>query len=79
MGLDSSWLGKDLNRESIDRLDSLSKRYGINISFEGGEAETLTIDCPIFRKRLSIKNFKIVWDGQRGMFEILDHALVPKE
>jgi ABC transporter with metal-binding/Fe-S-binding domain ATP-binding protein len=79
MGLDSSWLGKDLNRESIDRLDSLSKRYGINISFEGGEAETLTIDCPIFKKRLSIKKFKIVWDGQRGMFEILDHVLIPKE
>jgi ABC transporter with metal-binding/Fe-S-binding domain ATP-binding protein len=79
MGLDPSWLGKDLNRELIDRLDSLGKRYGINISFEGGEAETLTIDCPIFRKRLSIKKFKIVWDGQRGMFEILDHALIPKE
>jgi diphthine-ammonia ligase len=79
MGLDSSWLGKDLNRESIDRLNLLSKRYGINISFEGGEAETLTIDCPIFKKRLSIKKFKIVWDGQRGIFEILDHALIPKE
>jgi uncharacterized protein (TIGR00290 family) len=79
MGLDFSWLGKDLTRELIEKLDVLSKRYGINISFEGGEAETVTIDCPIFKKRLSIKRSKIEWDGQRGIFEILDHALIPKE
>lgn len=79
MGLDFSWLGKDLTRELIDKLDVLSKRFGINISFEGGEAETITIDCPIFKRRLSIKRSKIEWDGQRGIFEILDHALIPKE
>jgi diphthine-ammonia ligase len=79
MGLDFSWLGKDLTRELICELDVLSKRYGINISFEGGEAETLTIDCPIFKKRISIKRSRIKWDGQRGIFEILDHSLIPKE
>ena len=78
-GLDFSWLGKDLTRELIGKLAVLSKRYGINISFEGGEAETLTMDCPIFKKKLSIKSFRIQWDGQRGIFEILDHSLLPKE
>jgi diphthine-ammonia ligase len=79
MGLDRSWLGTDLDRKSIDKLDLLSKRYGINLSFEGGEAETLTLDCPIFKKRLSIEKSNIKWDGQRGIFEILEHVLIPKE
>jgi diphthine-ammonia ligase len=78
-GLDFSWLGKDLTRELIGKLAVLSKRYGINISFEGGEAETLTMDCPIFKKKLLIKSSRIQWDGQRGIFEILDHSLLPKE
>jgi diphthine-ammonia ligase len=78
-GLDFSWLGKDLTRELIGKLAVLSKKYGINISFEGGEAETLTMDCPIFKKKLSIKRSRIMWDGQRGIFEILDHSLLPKE
>jgi diphthine-ammonia ligase len=79
MGLDFSWLGKDLTRELIGKLAVLSKRYGINITFEGGEAETLTMDCPIFMKKLSIKCSRIHWDGQRGIFEIIDHSLIPKE
>lgn len=79
MGLDCSWLGTDLDRKSIAKLDLLSKRYGINLSFEGGEAETLTLDCPIFKKRLSIEKSNIKWDGQRGIFEILEHVLIPKE
>ena len=79
MGLDRSWLGTDLDRKSIAELDLLSKRYGINLSFEGGEAETLTLDCPIFKKRLSIEKSNIKWDGQRGIFEILEHVLIPKE
>jgi diphthine-ammonia ligase len=79
MGLDRSWLGTDLDRKSIAKLNLLSKRYGINLSFEGGEAETITLDCPIFRKRLSIEKSNIKWDGQRGIFEILEHVLIPKE
>lgn len=79
MGLDRSWLGTDLDRKSIAKLNLLSKRYGINLSFEGGEAETLTLDCPIFKKRLSIEKSNIKWDGQRGIFEILEHVLIPKE
>lgn len=79
MGLDRSWLGTDLDRKSIAKLNLLSKRYGINLSFEGGEAETITLDCPIFKKRLSIEKSNIKWDGQRGIFEILEHVLIPKE
>jgi len=78
MGLDKEWLGKQIDRAALKRLDTLSKKYGFNLTFEGGEAETLVIDCPIFHKRLQINSAKTHWDGQRGIFEIQDVALVEK-
>jgi hypothetical protein len=32
----------------------------------------------MFSKKLDIKSANILWDGQRGIFEILEVALVPK-
>jgi diphthine-ammonia ligase len=78
MGLDKKWLGISLDREALNRLKRLSQKYRFNLSFEGGEAETLVIDCPIFYKRLQINKSKIHWDGQRGMLEIVEAALVEK-
>lgn len=76
MGLGRDWLGVTLDRALLSQLVSLSKKYGFNITFEGGEAETLVTDCPLFYKRLDIKKAKIHWDGQRGIFEILEVALI---
>ena len=78
MGLDESWLGMTLDNNSLYKLKHLSKKYGFNITFEGGEAETLTLDCPLFKKRLEIKDARSHWDGQRGIFEILEVALISK-
>lgn len=78
MGLEKEWLGKRLDRDSLAKLEKLSKKYGFNLTFEGGEAETLVTDCPLFRKRLEIKRANAHWDGQRGIFEILEAALVDK-
>jgi diphthine-ammonia ligase len=78
MGLDERLLGVSLDREVLYRLKLLSQKYSFSISFEGGEAETLVVDCPIFYKRLQINKAKIHWDGQRGMLEIMEVALVEK-
>jgi diphthine-ammonia ligase len=78
MGLDKEWLGKQLNKTSLAKLSALSKKYGFNLTFEGGEAETLVTDCPIFRKKLVINSAVTHWDGQRGIFEIRDVSLVEK-
>jgi diphthine-ammonia ligase len=79
MGLGEEWLGRELDEEAIAKLVSLSKRYGFNLTFEGGEAETLVTDCPLFWKKLQINAANIHWDGQRGIFEIQDVALVEKK
>jgi len=78
LGLDSTWLGKIITKDNLIILKKLSLKYQFNITFEGGEAETLVIDCPLYKKRISIKDHKTSWDGIRGMFEILDVDLIEK-
>lgn len=78
MGLEANWLGTNITPENLQTLIFLSKKYGFNISFEGGEAETLVLDCPIFKKRLEIRKSKTRWDGQRGIVEISDIVLLDK-
>jgi ABC transporter with metal-binding/Fe-S-binding domain ATP-binding protein len=80
MGLEKCWLGKSLDRSSVITLSSLSKKFGFNLAFEGGEAETLVLDCPLFEKeRINIDKAFVHWDGQRGIFEILEASLVSKK
>ena len=57
------------------KLDQLAKKFGFNVNFEGGEAETLVVDCPLFSQPLKILDSKKHWDGIRGRFEILDAEL----
>jgi ABC transporter with metal-binding/Fe-S-binding domain ATP-binding protein len=78
MGLGKEWLGAVLDNKSLDALYVLSKKYGFNLNFEGGEAETLVLDCPLFHSRLEIMTANSRWDGQRGIFEIREAVLVEK-
>jgi diphthine-ammonia ligase len=79
MGLEKCWLGKTFDRSSLATLSSLSRKFGFNLAFEGGEAETLVLDCPLFQKeRININNSCVHWDGQRGIFEITEASLVSK-
>ncbi len=70
-GLDESWLGKKLTKQDLDTLILLSEKYGFNLSFEGGEAETFVTNCPLFSHPITITESKIHWDGYRGRFEIV--------
>ncbi|KAG2478753.1 MAG: ATP-binding protein [Nitrosopumilales archaeon] len=74
-GLDEKWLGKEITIQDLEKLDQLSKKYGFNINFEGGEAETMVIDCPLFSHPIMILKSRKIWDGIRGRFEILDAEL----
>jgi len=69
-GLDETWLGKIITTHDILQLNKLSGKYGFNLNFEGGEAETFVIDCPLYSYPIITNKSKITWDGYRGMFEI---------
>ena len=77
-GLDESWLGRIIDDDAIDELVKLNEKYSINMAFEGGEAETLTIDGPIFKKRLKIIKDKKEWHLDSGVYIIEDAVLEEK-
>ena len=74
-GLDDSWLGKTISKSDVVSLKHLSKKFGFNLSFEGGEAETFVINCPLFTNSIKINRSEKKWDGYRGRFEIVDAGL----
>jgi len=74
-GLDDSWLGKTISKSDIFSLKKLSKKFGFNLNFEGGEAETFVINCPFFTNPIKINKSQKEWDGYRGRFEIVDAEL----
>ncbi|KAI5646301.1 diphthamide synthase domain-containing protein [Phthorimaea operculella] len=60
LGLDPrAHLGLSL-REIQPHLLLMADKYGINVCGEGGEYETFTLDCPLFRKRLIIDEKEMV-------------------
>ncbi|WP_405306565.1 TIGR00289 family protein [Methanobrevibacter sp.] len=77
-GLDESWLGRIIDEKAIDELVKLNEKYHVDIAFEGGEAETLAIDGPIFKKRLEILKYKKEWHLDSGVFIIEDAVLKEK-
>ena len=77
-GLDESWLGRLIDDEAIDELVRINEKYQINIAFEGGEAETLAIDGPIFKKRIKILKDKKEWHLDSGVYIIEDAVLEDK-
>lgn len=78
-GLDESWLGRKVDLESLDEIKELNKKYGMHMAFEGGEAETLVLDGPVFNKKIKIIESETIWDRDSGYFLIKDAALVENE
>ncbi len=77
-GLDETWLGRIIDDETIDELIKINEKYYVDIAFEGGEAETLAIDGPIFKKRIEILKYKKEWHLDSGIFIIEDAVLKEK-
>lgn len=78
-GLDESFLGKVITKEDVGKLAEINKKYGISLMFEGGEAETLVISCPIFKKKLIIeKAEKIMESENTGIYKITKASLESK-
>jgi len=78
-GLDESWLGRVIDEDLLEELRVLNEKHGLHMAFEGGEAETLVLDGPIFKKRLNILDTKKVWNVDSGHLVIKDAELVDKD
>eukprot|EP01024_Parvocaulis_polyphysoides_P037319 TRINITY_DN33240_c1_g1_i2.p3 TRINITY_DN33240_c1_g1~~TRINITY_DN33240_c1_g1_i2.p3 ORF type:complete len:126 (-),score=32.15 TRINITY_DN33240_c1_g1_i2:18-395(-) len=64
LGLDpKNCLGKQIS-EVEDQLLELRKKFGINVCGEGGEYETVTLDCPLFKfGRICVEEWKTEIQG----------------
>jgi uncharacterized protein (TIGR00290 family) len=77
-GLDRSWLGKEINHDTLKQLEELNRKYQISLVGEGGEYESLVLDCPIFKKRLEIIESRIKFENDFGTLEIQKVRLLEK-
>jgi len=68
-GLEKEWLGKVIDEKELVKLKKASKKHLFHIGFEGGEAETFVLDCPLFKRKLELVKGKVHWNeiqsGQR--------------
>lgn len=69
-GLGEDWLGKEIDYACIKELVVLNDIYGLNVAGEGGEYETLVIDCPLYHHHLIIEGEKKVWRRDSGVLWI---------
>lgn len=74
-GLDQSFLGSRIDEETVGRLVEVHNRHGINLSFEGGEAESFVLDAPLFKKSIKIVKAHHFWSGTSGSY-IIDKAVL---
>ena len=79
MGMDSSWLGQKLTYDVVKKLLELGRLYGISLSGEGGEYETLVLDMPLFKKRIKLLKSEVKWYRNWGVLEIREANLEEKQ
>ena len=69
-GLDARWLGKVVDKKSLEELKKESKKYGFRIDFEGGEAETAVLYMHGFKREIEI-DYEVEKEGEyRYLLEI---------
>jgi asparagine synthase (glutamine-hydrolysing) len=77
-GLGPDWLGKELTVDAVEELSDLHETCYVCTGGEGGEFETLVLDAPLFKKRLTILDATPSWDGQAGVYMVKKAELVEK-
>jgi asparagine synthase (glutamine-hydrolysing) len=78
-GLDKTWLNRVIEQKDVDKLKALKHKLGTNVAGEGGEFESLVLDCPLFHKELVITKAEILEESRCvARLSIKSAKLVPK-
>ena len=77
-GLDQTWLGREINPETLEKLVELNEKYQISLVGEGGEYESLVLDAPIFKKRIEIVEAETNYEDNSGVLVVKEAKLVDK-
>ncbi len=77
-GLDESWLGREINSETLEKLVELHKNYQISLVGEGGEYESLVLDAPLYKRRIEIVEAETSYEKGSGVLVVKEARLVDK-
>ncbi|KAE8212829.1 hypothetical protein CF327_g3565 [Tilletia walkeri] len=69
IGLDERDLGKSL-AQMQPKLRWLNASYGAHVCGEGGEYETLTLDCPLFKNRIELVETEVVTHAEAAFASV---------
>ncbi|HZX20715.1 MAG TPA: diphthine--ammonia ligase [archaeon] len=78
-GLGEDFLGKKIDEKMLESFVKLNEKYGFHVAGEGGEFESIVLDCPVFKKKIKlVETKKIMQNEFTGRLEILNAVLVDK-
>ncbi len=78
-GLDKDWLGRKIGSGDVDKLVKMNDDFGMNVAGEGGEYESLVLDCPLFQKIIKIETFDIEEESENNARLIVNKAKLVKK
>ncbi len=76
--LDKSFIGRKINDEFVRDMKKFNSKFSISPTGEGGEFETLVLDMPLFKKKIKINDYEILYKSYAGRIIIKDAELVDK-
>lgn len=77
-GLRREWLGEKITEKTVDKFIETCKRNRVHVAGEGGEFETLVMDCPLYKKRVLVKDFNVKWKRDHGLMAIKEVEFIKK-
>lgn len=69
-GLGKDWLGRKIDGKFISAIVKLKEKYKINVAGEGGEFESLVLDCKLFKRKLKVVNKKITGNNNSWRMDV---------
>lgn len=75
---DESWLGREIDRRTLDELKAIARKYQTTLTGEGGEFETFVVDAPFFSRRVAIEEASKVYRNYNGVLRVERAGLVAK-
>jgi diphthine-ammonia ligase len=58
------WLGKIISEGSLKEMQTIHLKNGLDICGENGEYHTLVLNCPLFSKKIELKNWTVERKGE---------------
>ncbi len=73
-GLDKTWLNRKITKADVEKLKIIRQKTYLNIAGEGGEFESVVLDCPLFTKKIIIDEMEVCEQNKNTATLIIKRA-----